>query len=1380
MPIPPEDVAFLKAQGWSDAQIAQTQPIGQVPSTQTNTTSALGTIPAVAKAHLGSYLGGGVGAIGGGALVGALSGSEVPGIGNIIGGIAGGLLGAYGGQKAQQAVESPDTYQSQQDTANQAEEAHPLIGAGTDITLSALASGGAFSPKTALKGIRDLLGGSMTSEAKEVLLQSGLNPAINTGLSFAQGQGVPSLSSLAEESLGGALFSKSWLPSGRFNTTDEPPEDVNNQTKALVGTNRGFTWNRPDNDIIDVHPVTGEPIVRKQLTFPENRLNAPQEQNQLAEPAKQLLLNAPIEHLDEVQATLPDGKEVNGHIIGTDEKSGNPILLDQNLQQHILPEKELQNAIQKPSTSSILPYTSEGTGEAGSEHIGMGQGNKGNEIATTQPTSQEKGLPNTKETIGRDPTLHLDYSPEDLAKYKELQPKTVPKTLDDMNNPDFQKNWQEFEALRNKYNGNPPKQIVEQKQEQPSFTDNLVQKLENLKSGVSGSGQLHAFGILPDLWDRALTVAQTIIRTGGKVSDAIEAAIDHIKKNSEKAKLEKFNEKGARESLKRSLEFEQKNTKQVTPESLNLPKDRYMGKIGQGFRAVADKVRDIGTPIAKKLADNFKLALNRKDELTGRWKNPIVREGKKLSAYDREVLDRTFQRERETGKFLGKDMLTNDAQRRFYNLVRDKLNESGQHQKDIGEPITLSTVSKTGKTAYIPRDIKQNPTYYPEMPNQKTFNIYRNNTDHEVIAKLDKEFDDYNVKTLKMSEEASKERLDAFKTAMRGSVSNSDVAHQDYFNARRKAQGIPLPPSFRETDPVRNLERYFDRASTDAAHYEYLERDPQILSALGQTRDAWGNQVNPELVKQNNIVNNPSVRAALKQWTGEFRNPAQETEEHISSLASSLFISGPALEAHKIISNVVKTLSQAPNPVVLTKAIISGIKNINQGYETAVKNNVMKLSAVSISKMVSGTATAGEKLQATARLVRRVATLNDLTTKFNAGLLQAMNEAIIPSKISRAADGCITCQKFLKNLDPSYDPKHQYTDEEVQKLASLSANYIHGTGDIRSLPAWMLNDSEFSGFFSLAHWSIAQTNNFMRDVYEPATRGDVKPLLTGIFGAAIGGYLIKELRQDIQGKKNPIPSLSEIASSDRGLQGNTGLLAYNLIAAMQYSGFGGLLSQVAKYPFDAVYKNEPMGATFPLDEIASDLAGTLHNVQEAIANDPHVNWIDLAAQVGNHILSTDIQLSRIAINQGIDKGLIHGLPAEKKELSDKLNQLRRFDMVEGLPYQDIDSSSNPYLNLEQKEFKLSDNPQEAIQQLPSLIHSIFTKYAGEPDVLLSKLKALKENQFSTFPSLQQMPLSFLKYVNYLNREEGPQQAQAELQDYMHHKLLNEVKSSVVP
>jgi len=54
------------------------------------------------------------------------------------------------------------------------------------------------------------------------------------------------------------------------------------------------------------------------------------------------------------------------------------------------------------------------------------------------------------------PTDHVEYTPEDLAKYQELKAKSVPQSMEEFSSPEFQKNWHEFEALRNKYNGNPP------------------------------------------------------------------------------------------------------------------------------------------------------------------------------------------------------------------------------------------------------------------------------------------------------------------------------------------------------------------------------------------------------------------------------------------------------------------------------------------------------------------------------------------------------------------------------------------------------------------------------------------------------------------------------------------------------------------------------------------------------------------------------------------------------------------------------------------------------------------------------------------------------------------------------------------------------------
>lgn len=814
-----------------------------------------------------------------------------------------------------------------------------------------------------------------------------------------------------------------------------------------------------------------------------------------------------------------------------------------------------------------------------------------------------------------------------------------------------------------------------------------------------------------------------------------------------------------------------------TPEELHLPPDKYMSKFGAAFRSVIDKVRDIAKPHAQLVADAATQAVNKETELRGKWKNAIVQAGEGLSKIQKDRVMAAFNHELAT-KTSGLPLLRSTAERNFYNKARQLIDDSGKYRLSIGEPVTEAK-SVNGKTIYAKRNLKQDEHYFPGMANQKVQQTYRNNTDHAAIEKLDKEFHDYNTKTLGLSESASQERIDNYKKSLQGSIKNSDISHQDYFNAHRKAQGTPLPPSFRETDPVRNLERYFDRAAIDASHYEFMEKNHKVLAALGQDKDAWNNKVVPEK-GVSSLANNPAVKALLEHWKGEPVSPAEGNESSLSSLISSAFIAGPSLELHKTVSNIVKTLSLSSNPVMLGKAVVHAMGNVMHGYNTAVENGVVKLTARSASQMLDGNATAAEKMQALARVIRKVSTLNDLTTKVSTGLVQSMNEVIIPSKIARAAAGDVTSQKFLKNLDPTYDPNHIYSPKEIEQLASRSANYIHGTGDIRSMPAWMLNDSEFSGFFSLAHWSIAQTNNFMKDIYEPATRGDIKPLLTGVFGAAIGGYLIKELRQDIQGKKSPVPSLTEIAASDRGIEGNHGLVAYNMIAAMQFAGFGGLLSQLAKYPFDAAYKNNPQGATFPMDEVASDLASTLHQISTAIANDPNVNWVDLAKAVTMHVMSSNFQLSRIAINQGINHGLITGLPAEKKELSDKMGQLRRFDMVEGLPYNEIDEASNPYMNLGQKQFKMEQDPQKAMAMLPGLVQNIMQTYHGTPDVMMSKLKALKENSYATFPSMEQMPMSFFKYLGYLQREEGPEAAQNELQDYMKHKVINEAKASVVP
>jgi hypothetical protein len=1627
---------------WSPAEIQELQAKGIDPRYASPTTNAPvqqppsipQTIGRTAVAHGGSYLGGGAGAIGGGSIAALaapwLLGPEagLPADALILGGgILGAGAGAYGGQKAQQAIENPETYAAQQQAAEEAAQTNPKTALATDIAGSALASGGTLSPSTAARGVRDIIGTiggkALTQEAKNVLLQSALNPAINTGLSLAQGQGMPTIGSLAEQAGGGALFAKSWLPSGRFHAPDEPTQEVNNNTKSLDESAPGYVqpattpfkaqdeqgnFKIGDKQIKNLFmrqfaplvPKDIDPVMKAQIQTVKDRmlsqpvadmreaLHQQELNNQLKEPStedpdyqggaleeqKGLNENAeqPIKGTVEglpattpgttpqvKQGTTPQAPQFTQEILQKiiDKGATKPVAVQRIFPKLNLSEQDATEALRQADLLAELHLfrpTEEGEQNATGVRENKGQPNQERQISPSSEVrsggnmveqtsgSKESVPPQVGSLLPKQETPNplvlnpvtgeksrVNSALSDYNRYQELVKQTQDKTLP---REDREQAAGELLTISDKYGGKPP----------PAFPEhhvlNPVMLQNHILSGKATTGSiLHSLANTPDHpfaplakellstadtkslgvpWQHDPTLDKTNDRrshydtlndqvnigtgTAGDSRSVMEEVVHSLTSRKTPAfggkgkeyytKLQNYLKNSSNVPLKdliqsyldtahhlgiendlfgpngtagepdltqksnlglgsttkyamghldeflaqafKDPEFQRlldgikttdgrtlfqkiidavrdllglspkagsmldrvlrssselisqqrpernlfSRTVKKSPDEVGLPKDRYMGKIGLITRAVIDKVRDIGTPQAKSLGDHFQQAVDKETELKGQWKNLIVQAGEKLNAFDKRKVQDTFDRELVTKK-PATTMLTNAAQRAFYKLARAKLDESGKYRLAIGEPV-MQAISKGGRTIYIKRDLRQDPLYFPGMANQKVMDTYRQNVDQAKIAELDKQFNDYNTKELKLTPQESEERIQNFKTALQGSIKNSDISHQDYFNAHRKAEGSPLPPTFREQDPVRNLERYFDRAAIDASHYQYLEKNPSILASLGQTKDAWGNDI-PKTANTS-IANNPSVKEALAHWRGEARNPSEYNEASISSLISSTFIAGPALELHKVVSNVVKSIAQTSNPVTMVRAVTHAMTNIASGYQHAVENGVVKLTSRSVSGMVTGTYTAAERLQSAARLIRKISTFDDLTTKVGAGLVQSMNEVIIPSKILRANNGSVTDQLFVKRLDPTYIPGKQYSDQEMQALASRSANYIHGTGDIRSLPGWMLKDSEFSGFFSLAHWSIAQTNNFMKDIYEPATRGDIKPLLTGLFGAAIGGYLIKELRQDIQGKKSPIPSLSEIASSDRGLQGNKGLLAYNMMAAMTYAGFGGLLSQVAKYPFDFAYKNQPIGATFPLDEIATDTASTLRYVSETLANDPNVNYVDLAQVVAMHMLSTNFQMSRIAINQGINHGLITGLPAEKKELSDKLGQLRRFDMTEGIPYNDIDQGSNPYMNLEQKQFKMTQDIGQAVQELPSLVENILKTYGDKPDVMMSKLKALKENQYSTFPDMQTMPLSFMKYVGYLQRYEGPEAAQAELKDYMTHRITNEAKASVVP
>lgn len=95
--------------------------------------------------------------------------------------------------------------------------------------------------------------------------------------------------------------------------------------------------------------------------------------------------------------------------------------------------------------------------------------------------------------------------------------------------------------------------IKREKIKNPKFrakAEELAKKLDALRAADPLAGNVSAFGLVQDLWNRAVGVAQAVIRAGGTVADAVEAAIEFIRSNHRGD----WDEAGATAALEAQLE----------------------------------------------------------------------------------------------------------------------------------------------------------------------------------------------------------------------------------------------------------------------------------------------------------------------------------------------------------------------------------------------------------------------------------------------------------------------------------------------------------------------------------------------------------------------------------------------------------------------------------------------------------------------------------------------------------------------------------------------------------------------------------------------------------------------------------------------------------
>ena len=723
----------------------------------------------------------------------------------------------------------------------------------------------------------------------------------------------------------------------------------------------------------------------------------------------------------------------------------------------------------------------------------------------------------------------------------------------------------------------------------------------------------------------------------------------------------------------------------------------------------------------------------------------------KLSMSDRKYVAQAMYREDIEG-VSKRATLLNDKQRDAYDAIRESLD---MKQKElIASGRMIRVMLPDGKI--VSRPPVFNPTYMPSIPRA------------DVVEALVEKTGDYKKYQKMLLDHWQKEgaTLDAAQKKLANFSRIGDVKwnNRARFAAMRLAEGMGLPPELRMQDPAKVLQRYFNRVALDKAWTEQVESKKDVMDALDPR--------NPNGVSH-------AFEHIIEQVQGEPYDKENTTIKNLNRLFTSAFL-GPLTNIHIVGSTLFNPMQYMKASELFT-AYPKAMADLSAARQRAIANGYKTKDFSSVYDIVDSGQSFNQKLASLSSIVGKVngREWSDTASKVMA---QALADQIIPMRLSDANAGDTYSANLLRHLDPNWTAGKKYSVDEQSQLASTLAGFIHGAHDARTLPEWMTKESVLKPFFSLMSWSVAQTNQWNKHVWQPALKGNLQPLLLSTLGAAVGGYAIQQLREAINNKQSNIPSLTEIASSSKGLEGNMPLLAYNFMQMASYTGFAGIGSQLTKDVFDLAYKNKPQGSAFPLDEAMTEgVKNVTQGVGAWMQNPTWENFFDIMPRLMSNLVKENYQTGRIAMNWAGEYGMAGETEEYKHKVSKEEGGLRRYRMAEGLPYNEqVGMESNPYLNLQARQFKQTENLQEAMKDVPGLMQLAMQRAQGNPDILRQQFQSLKQNSYQTMPSPENMPIQFAKYYQYLVATRGQAAANQVLQDYMRHNAINRVKSSMIP
>jgi hypothetical protein len=678
------------------------------------------------------------------------------------------------------------------------------------------------------------------------------------------------------------------------------------------------------------------------------------------------------------------------------------------------------------------------------------------------------------------------------------------------------------------------------------------------------------------------------------------------------------------------------------------------------------------------------------------------------------------------------------------------------------------------------RKIKRNPWYMPQVPRQDVLDLVNNKTNSPAAQKLIADMHAHIQKKLGVSrEEAIKIYNDENgKSAILGE------GESDYGPLSREA-GIGLPESWRENSLQRALLRYASRSGKSLGYFVGLQKNPKAAYLAG-VKDQYGQDyAPPKGYTGGRYGGDREVKNALRWFKGDYEQIDQfvgivSRGAKVFSLQTLTGLVDVASAPFQIMANM--------GPKDLGK-LVSGMKDVSGGIGKAIRMGVASGKSMLTAEPTesgmnySGVAGVVDRMHKVADGIFKV-TGRDALERLARGYTYNVGELLAWSKIGDAFSASSSQAErraavlFLRDHAPSgwessigsiIARGEQVPDSVIAEIAASVVEKSQGTYSIRGLPSIALR-GHLAPFLSFSKWSIERWNNFNRQVIGQARRGNLTPLLMVTVGGWLGGEGVEALREAITKKKPQHAKWDEIIDA-----GGEGLVA-RLAALATYSGYAGILADISKQLYDVGAGNQPMGFQFPAVAMTSNTVERLSQAFNAV--DSGENPIDVfGVQLPLQWAKDNVQLARI--------GLAWGKPDDPKR-ANAARDLRMFRQLNDIPTQRLSKlQGNPFGDQIAKDYSAAQTPQEALALAPQVRQRAIEKSTGDDGAidrerLSSAFRSLRTPTSDLVPSLRSTPKQFREYLEWIERTQGAEAAQAVLSNFIRKQRMDQVKGQLIP